>query len=410
MYRARIFILALTALFACAMVAAQTITPLCTPKVAGPVIVDGHDQIYSAGQRAEPPLTENGGGFGFAWPDTVMSAIKTANGYEFFGSDGGLHKRQFWQGAWYGNNNWGGVVTASGTLDNPVGTGSPIDVSISPNPDPAINPSYSIYGYIGGGPVFQVPQGMTGAGNLLLGYHAEMPNDALYAVHGLAASSDNGWHWTDLGEVVRPNQSYAPNLEGWDEIGDGPLVLSPDKKYFYFYFPDWPTGQTDANGSNTTAISVARAPVASVLEAAFGSNHPHTVPFEKFYQGSWNLQPGIGGASTDLYPSAPYQGYLDVHYNSALGRYVLITSDDTDFGYYESPDGLHWTTGQFLGAFANSSNGQGTIAPYPFSVGLGDDPSILGKTFYVYYAHLEIGNGSTVRKGDSLRRLTLTCP
>jgi hypothetical protein len=389
--------------------AGQTLTPLCHPKVTGPVIVDTHDQIYNAGLRAEPPLTNNGDGYGFAWPDTQMGVIKNADGYEFVGSDGGFHKRQWWEGEYFGNNNWGSVVMTVGTLDNPVGTGNPLDVTISRNPDPGVDPNYSSYGYIGGGPVFQVPAGMTGAGNLLVGYHAELPNDTLYAVHGLAASWDNGLHWTDLGEVVRPNQSYAPNLPGFDEIGDGPLVLSPDKKFFYFYFPDWPAGKTDANGSNTTNVSVARAPVASVLEAAFGSRHPHTVPFEKFYEGSWNLQPGIGGASTDLNPTAPYEGYLDVHYNSALGRYVMITSDDTNFAYYESVDGLHWTAAQFLGAFGAPGNGHGTIAPYPFSVGLGEDPSILGKTFYVYYSHLEIGNSFPQREGDSLRRLTLTC-
>jgi hypothetical protein len=147
-----------------------------------------------------------------------------------------------------------------------------------------------------------------------------------------------------------------------------------------------------------------------VLEAAFGSAYPHTVPFEKFYQGSWNLQPGIGGASTDLNPTAQYQGYLDVHYNRALQRYVMITSDDENFAYYESPDGLNWTSAFYLGAFADPGNGSGTIAPYPTSVGLGDDPSVLGDKFYVYYTYLQIEGGGEPRKGDSLRRLTLTCP
>jgi hypothetical protein len=391
--------------FSSGTVAAQSLTPVCHPTVTGPVIVATHDQVIEVGERAVPPLIDTKG-FGFAWPDTQMGVIKTANGYEFFASDGAFHPEQMWQGSLVGNNNYGSVVTTVGTLDNPLGTGDPQDVTISPNPDPGVNPNYPSYGYIGGGPVFQVPPGMTGVGNLIVGYHAELPSNTLYAVHGLAASWDNGLHWTDLGEVVRPNQSFAPLLApGFDEIGDGPLVLSPDGKYFYFYFPDWPAAATA-----TTKVSVARAPVASVLEAAFGSTHPHTVPFEKFYQGSWNLQPGIGGASTDLNPNARYQGYLDVHYNSALHRYVMITSDDTHFAYYESIDGLSWTNAIFLGAFANPENGSGTIAPYPTSVGLGDDPSILGKTFYIYYLHLGLEGGNLPRKEDSLRRLTVTCP
>jgi hypothetical protein len=383
---------------------AQTITAICQPAVTGPVIVATHSQIVEAGKKAEPPLTDTKG-FGFAWPDTAMGVVKTGDNYEFFTSDGAFHPRQIWQGHWVGNNKYGSVVTTVGTLDNPLGTGNPHDVSISPNPDPGVNPNYPSYTYIGGGPVFQVPVGMTGAGNLLVGYHAETPTNTLYAVHGLAASWDNGLHWTDLGEVVRPNQSFAPELApGFDEIGDGPLVLSPDHKYFYFYFPDWPAATT-----TTTNVSVARARVESVLEAAFGSAYPHTVPFEKFYQGNWHLQPGIGGASTDLSPNAQYQGYLDVHYNSALQRYVMITSDDTNFAYYESIDGLNWTNAFYLGAFANPGNGTGTIAPYPTSVSLGDDPSILGKSFYVYYTYLQLENGGLPRKDDSLRRLTLTC-
>jgi hypothetical protein len=383
--------------------AAQALIPLCQPSVTGATIVATHEQVDEAGLKAEPPLTDTKG-FGFAWPDTQMGVIKTADGYQFFASDGAFQPRQLWQGSWVGNNKYGSVVTTMGTLDNPLGSGIPRDVTISPNPDPAVNPNYPSYTYIGGGPVFQVPAGMTGAGSLLVGYHAETPSNTLYPVHGLAASTDNGLHWTDVGEVVRPNQSFAPKLApGFDEIGDGPLVLSPDHKYFYFYFPDWPAGTT-----TTTHVSVARVLADSLLDAAFGSPRPHTVPFEKFYRESWHLQPGIGGASTDLTPnSSPEQkGYLDVHFNSALQRYVMIISNDTTFYYLESVDGLAWTDPVSLGMYAN---GQTMIAAYPTSVGLGDDPGILGKSFYVYFTHLQLEDGGLPRHHNSVRRFTLTC-
>jgi hypothetical protein len=298
-------------------------------------VVASPKQRYDAGQKVEPPVTDNYAFF--AWPDTPMGIIKTASGYEFFGSDGGFHSRQMWQGHWVGNNKWGSVVTAAGTLGNPLGSGAPQDVSISPNLDPAVNPNYSSYQYMGGGPVYQVPAGMTGAGTLLATYHAEFPIDPLYAALGLAASTDNGLHWTDLGEIIRLNQAYEVGLYAW-EIGDGPLVLSPDGKYFYLYFPDWTANSTlnittPAGVDTTTRVSVARALASSVLEAAFGSARPHTVPFEKFYKGSWHLQPGIGGASTDLMPnnSSQERGNIDIHYNSVLRRYVMIISNDTTF-------------------------------------------------------------------------------
>src|SRR5580700_817932 len=380
-----------------------TLTQVCTPKVTANIVVASAKQRFDAGQRAQPPITDTFNGF--AWPDTPMGVLKTANGYEFFASDGGSHSRQLWRGQYVGNNKSGSVVTTFGTLDNPLGSGDPQDVSVSTNPDPAVNSNYPSYGYMGGGPVYQVPAGMTGAGNLLVTYHAELPNDALYAALGLAASSDNGLHWIDLGEIIRLNQAYEVGLDGW-EIGDGPLVLSPDGRYFYLYFPDWMANGTrhiTRNGVDTTTrVSVARALASSVLEAAFGSGRPHTVPFEKFYKGSWHLQPGIGGASTDLMPnnSSQERGYIDIHYNSALQRYMMIISNDTTFYYAESIDALNWTTPTVLGTFD-------TIAAYPTAIGLGDDPHVLGKNFYVYFTHLPTdGTGWT---NGEVRRLTVSC-
>lgn len=378
---------------------AQALQQLCQPVITPPIVVVSPAQRSAAASRAEPPLTDT-----FDWPDTPLGVIKTANGYEFFGSDGGYHARQMWQGRWVGHDKGGSFTTTVGTLDNPLGTGIPEDVTVSPNATHAVNPIYPSYGYMGGGPVFQVPAGMPGAGNLLATYHAELPNDALYAALGLAASTDNGLTWTDLGEIIRLNQAYAVGLDGF-EIGDGPLVLSPDRRYFYLYFPDWTANgslhTTNPEGINTTTnVSVARAPVAAVLAAAFGRAPHHAVPFQKFYAGSWILQPAIGGASTDLNPTSAYQGYLDIHFSEFLQRYVMIISNDTNFAYAESPDGLNWTVPTLLANFE-------TIAAYPTAVGLGDDPHVLGKTFYVYFTHLPTdGTGWT---NGSVRRFTLTC-
>src|SRR5579863_6733440 len=118
--RAPLVLVALLATFfqiTSSMGAAQAPTPVCQPSVTGPTIVATHEQIVEAGKRAEPPLTDTKG-FGFAWPDTQMGVIKTADGYEFFTSDGAFHPRQMWQGQWVGNNNYGSVVTTVGTLDN----------------------------------------------------------------------------------------------------------------------------------------------------------------------------------------------------------------------------------------------------------------------------------------------------
>ena len=159
---------------------------------------------------------------------------------------------------------------------------------------------------------------------------------------------------------------------------------------------------TNAEGkSTTTHVSVARAPVASVIAAAFGTA-PHAVTFEKFFNGSWDLQPAVGGASTDLITNSQFEGYIDVHYNSDLKRYAMIISNDTQFGYAESVDAIaiHWSTPQLLGTF-------GPIAAYPTAVGLGDDPHVLGNKFYVYYTHLPT-DGAGWTEG-MLDRFTVTC-
>ena len=52
------------------------------------------------------------------------------------------------------------LITTEGTLDNPLGSRAPRDVSVSLNPDLSVNLNYPSYGYMGGGPVFQVPAGM----------------------------------------------------------------------------------------------------------------------------------------------------------------------------------------------------------------------------------------------------------
>ena len=273
-------------------------------------------------------------------------------------------------------------------------------MTILPNPDPAVNPYYSSYDYMGGGPVYKVPDGMPGAGNLLMVYHAEIntvTTQSFYSVLALAASTDNGMSWTDLGEIIRVNQAYRTDLDGYD-IGDPPLVTSPDGKYFYIYFRDWLANGTTHWGNTITLVSVARAPIAEVLSTAF-SNKPRAASFQKYYAGDWRLEPGIGGYSTDLNPSAPYSGELQVAYNADLKRYVMIIGEGVLFAYAESPDGLHWTSPVLLHQF----NGQPNT--YVMPVGTGNDPRILGKQFYLFYTY----GGSGGWPSNYVGRLTVSC-
>jgi hypothetical protein len=105
---------------------------------------------------------------------------------------------------------------------------------------------------MGGGPVYKVPDGIPGAGNLLMVYHAEIPTIQIQSLDPYSPwrhRSDQGMSWTDLGEIIRVNQGYGSDRDGFD-IGDAPLVVSPDGKYFniYFYFRDWLANGTTQGG------------------------------------------------------------------------------------------------------------------------------------------------------------------
>jgi hypothetical protein len=364
---------------------AQTITQLCQPEVSTPQQVVSAAQRRAAGKIATPPLTDPQNGF--AWPDSEFGVLKSATGFTFFASDGGYHAA---------NGKYGSVTRTEGTLDNPLGSAPPVDVIINPNLK--VNPNYPSYTYLGGGRIYQVPPGNPGAGNLLDLYHAEInTNTSFYSLLGLAASSDNGVTWTDLGEIIRLNQAYAANLAGFD-IGSPRLVLSPDEKYFYVYFPDWIANGT-TQPTTATIVSVARASVTSVFEAAFGSA-PHAARFAKYYLGEWN-QPALGGLSTDLNPNSNFAGSANVAYSDFLMRYVMITDDTQSIAYAESEDGLAWTDPVLLGHFVSSQ----TSADYAVPIGTGSDPNILGQQFDVFFTH-----GSPEGwPGNSVLRFSVTC-
>lgn len=396
MRRAASFLL--TSVTAASLVSAQKLEPICHPTMSAPIEVATSRQRNVAGTKAQPPLTD-----GFGWPDGPLSALKTEDGYIFFSIDEGFHKQHLWHGQLVGNNNSGSVVRTIGTLDNPLGSAPPIDVVIDHNPDLRVNPHncdptkyprHFCYTYIGGGPVYQVPQGRTGAGNWLLVYHAEY-NDPAYFMLGLAISYDRGEHWTDIGEIIRFNMPFSyGGTSAPFAIGDPPLVIAPDGKYFYVYFQDW------FQDGTATMSSVARASIDSVLQAAFGGERHYAAPFTKLYQGAWD-QPGLGGLSTDLLPNAHYGGGLNVAYDSYLQRYLMLNSDSQNYSYAESIDGLTWTNTIFLGMLGDVPN----VAGYSGPVGLGDDPTILGKDFYVYYTQFR----GPWPGAQSVKRFTLSC-
>jgi len=371
--------------------------PVCHPQVVAEQVVASAEARRMAGEEAGPLRLNSR--IGFAWPDTPVGVVRVPRGYAFFASAGGLIDGP-------GGNGRGGSATRTiGNLDNPLGITPPLTVTVTRNPDPAVNPEFATYSYIGGGPVFRVPAGLPGAGKLLMVTHAEIPTPdtqprrSFYSVLGLAASDDNGQSWIALGEIIRLNHPYAPDMHGF-ELGDPPLVMAPDNSFFYIYFRDWLGTDTNPAGHAVTKLSVARAPVLALLQAAFGGSRHYAAPFAKFFEGSWQ-EPGIGGRSTEL--SSKMSGdEFQAAYNEDLKLYSMVIGRDVSIAYAESLDGLTWSNPVMLRDFTGMG---GRV--YVMPVGLGADTRLLGRRFDVFYTWYP-SNGQGWN-GAELRRLDVAC-
>jgi hypothetical protein len=330
----------------------------------------------------------------FAWPDTPVGITRTrdGSGYLFFGSDGGCHLNCS------GKNSRGGSITVStGTLDHPLG--APLG-----DPNPPVNefliPNSSNlpddFDYVGGGPVYRVPEGEPGAGDLLIVYHAERPANPFWSWLGLAKSTDEGQTWQDLGLIISGTHPY--NANGTLDIGDGTLVVANDpstkQKYFYIYF-----------GTDTTYLSAARAPYDELLCAIFmadSAKFPAAGRFHKYYNGEWNSA-GLDGPATELFPAVTGEtdGDPQVFWSDYRNRFIAIEDNGQYIAYGESVDGLHWPAMQVL----LGTNPQTPTYGYANAVGLGADPTILGATFYSYYTDWPQG---VSWQPATLNRLTIT--
>jgi len=330
----------------------------------------------------------------FAWSDTQLGVARTrdGSGYLFFGSDGGCHLNC------NGKNSRGGSITVStGTLDHPLGEplgdpNPPVNEFLIPNSSNL--PDYM--NYVGGGPVYRIPDGEPGAGDLLIVYHVERPANVFWSWLGLAKSSDEGQTWQDLGLIISGTHPYNP--QGQLDIGDGNLVVATDpathQKYFYVYF-----------GTDTTYLSAARAPYDELLCAIFmaeSEKMPATGRFHKYYNGAWNSA-GLDGPATELFPAVTGEtdGDPQVKWSSYRNRFIAIEDNGQYIAYGESADGLHWPPMQVV----LGMNPQTPVYGYATPVGTGDDPAILGDTFYVYYMDWAQG---VAWQPATLNRLTLT--
>lgn len=375
---------------------AEQASIVCHPAVSDIRVVASAGTRQRAGALAQPPLSDQINGF--AWPDSPLGVASTADGLAFFGSDGGSHYDPD------SRTRHGSIVRSIGTLDDPLGSDPVLDVQIRRNPDPTVNPSYDLYSYFGGGPVFRIPAGSPGAGKLLMVTHGEIrtprtqPRPSFYTTLGLAASTDEGRSWTDLGEIIRPQHPYEPDMPGFED-GDPPLALTADGRYLMIFYHDL-QGHGAWRPQDIAQLAVARASLMQVASAAFGPT-PHAAPFQKYFEGYWS-EAGIGGRVTDLAPPGMFGAERQVAYDTPLHRYLMIVGKPAYIGLSESADALHWTSPITLADFSGQQH-----AIYASMTGTGSDPTQIANEFYVFYTWYPT-NGASWRAAE-LRRLSVQC-
>lgn len=399
---------AVLAAFPCTLAASDATSSQCKARiVANDVVVSDAERretgfhVLPAGVIADPSQWPY-----FAWSDTPLGVARArdGSGYLFFGSDGGCHLDCA------GTDSRGGSITRSiGTLDQPLG-----EPWGDPNPPvtefllPTSENLPATFDYVGGGPVYRVPEGELGAGNLLIIYHAERPANPFWSWLGLAKSTDEGQTWQDLGLIISGTHPYTP--QGVLDIGDDGLEVAKDpatsEKYFYIYFGQGCGINSTTQCPDFTYLSAARAPYEDLLRAAFTAPNektpfPATGMFLKYYEGKWN-QNGLVGKASELFPGVTGEtdGDPEIVWSDYRNRFVAIMDNGQYIAYGESVDGLHWPPMQVL----LGTSPQTPVYGYANAVGTGDDPGILGDTFYSYYTAFPEG---TSWQPATLNRLTI---
>ena len=102
-------------------------------------------------------------------------------------------------------------------------------------------------------------------------------------------------------------------------------------------------------------------------------------------------------------PKGAYVGNQQVAYNTDLKRYQMFINQGVLIAYAESPDGLNWSIPSVLYDFRNDPD---KPSVYDVPVGMGDNPSILGKQFYILYTRSPMNTGWD---GASVNRFTISC-
>ncbi len=232
------------------------------------------------------------------------------------------------------------------------------------------------YNYIGGGPIYFDKHSNT----LLLFYHAEYHPHGIrkfYSTLGIAYSNDLGHHFFDLGECVTPNITFkeASKMDKQIEVCGGAIL--PCQKYLYIYYVDYT--KTGERG-----FAVSRAKITDVITAA---QQGSLSEWNKYHKRTFS-ESGLGGNFTPIIRSQKFT-WPHVIYSKYLKQFILIYTTFNNLFLSFSSDALTWEKPTMI--VTQGENPKEEFF-YPTLVSLENDPVFLvGREFWVYYTHSQIG-------------------
>ena len=267
----------------------------------------------------------------------------------------------------YGANG-GSSVRVTGTPERPFQKVDPV----------AISAAKKDFQYLAGGPLFLDPE----SNRTFLFYHAERHRNTaknFYSVLGLSVQTDaQGLEFSDLGPFF-PANIPSEQAGGSIEVCGSPYVIKDG--YFYVFARD-----VSSNGKpRENNLAVVRASVSEVVRAGCQGK---SAAWLKYYNGAFS-EPAIGGKSSPLENGNPNTRWMDVSFNTALNKFVLVIAANnallnTDLFITWSEDGIHWAERRRL----TDDHGESF---YPSILGFQEVSRQTGKEFYVYYTFSKKG-------------------
>jgi hypothetical protein len=210
------------------------------------------------------------------------------------------------------------------------------------------------------------------SGNDLIGfYHGEdtqwpgAPSEHFIAWKSiaLATSSDNGVTWTKQGQILRTN-AVKPSLPAWGGNGDFSVVWDVDNARWVMFYTD-----SSALGSADIKLAVSPDPQA----------RPGT--WLKWRNGAFQ-EPGLSGAASATPAPVPLLGgNPSVHYNTHIGRWIMVYhSWAGSLWLSSSADLIQWDAPRLLLAAAPGER-------LWFATIVGDTDQIAGRDATLVYAY-----------------------